>query len=106
VAHRPRIAEFITSPTSLVPVPLFGQHHASVAVPSRVHPGGAASPESRDVILQFGTNLDNFGSIQLRWLTRDRPRFRVTLQLWDVGGQRVAQSQVGSGDCTVELDFE
>jgi hypothetical protein len=79
---------------------------SSVAVPSRVHPGGAASPQSRDVILQFGTNLDNFGLIHLRWLTRDRPRIRVKLQLWDAGGQRVARSQVGSGDCTIELDLE
>ena len=106
VAHRPRIAEFVTSPTSLVPVPLLGQHRSSVAVPSRVHPRGAASPESRDVILQFGTNLHNFGLIHLRWLARDPPRIRVMLQLWDVGGQRVARSQVGSGDCTVELDVE
>ena len=59
-----------------------------------------------DVILRFGTDVDNFGLIQLRWLTRDRPRVRVTLQLWDVGGQRVARSQVGSGDCAVELDLE
>jgi hypothetical protein len=76
---------------------------ASVAV---LFQRGAASPESRDVILQFGTNLDNFGLIHLRWLTRDRPRIRVMLQLWDVGGQRVARSQVGSGDCAVELDVE
>jgi hypothetical protein len=67
---------------------------------------GAASPESRDVILQFGTNLDNFGLIHLRWLARDRPHIRVMLQLWDVGRQWVARSQVGSGDCTVELDVE
>jgi PhoD-like phosphatase len=85
VPHRPRIAEFVTSPTSLVPVPLLGQRRASVAVPSRVHPGGESSPESRDVLLQFGTHLDNFGIIQLKSLGFDRPRVRVTLQLWDSG---------------------
>ena len=111
VARRPRIAEFIASPSAFVswvdvPVPVIGDRRSPVEAPRRVYPRGTSSPESRDVELQFGTNVDNFGLIQLQRLAPDRPRVRVTLQLWDVERQQLARSQVGPGNCMVEFDLE
>jgi hypothetical protein len=109
VPNRPRISEFIASPTSLVPTSPIGgpiQFRGRVKAPSRVHPKGIVSSESRDVELKWGTNADTFGLVELKRIETDRPQVRVTLQLWDVEEQRTAISELDGGICCEELILE